>query len=113
MYEHRSAPLLPRQLFVRRVVNHAIIGASILAASLLVGVVGYRLIANLPWIDAFLEASMILGGMGPIHELTTGGAKLFAGCYALYSGVVFLGAIGLVVAPIAHRLIHTLHLDRK
>lgn len=79
--------------------------------SLFIGIVGYHWLAGLEWIDALLDASMILGGMGPVNELHTTGAKLFASLYALFSGMVFIGIIGLVLAPLAHRMLHRFHLD--
>ena len=79
--------------------------------SLFIGIAGYHWLAGLKWIDALLDASMILGGMGPVSELHTTGAKLFASLYALFSGMVFIGIIGLVLAPLAHRMLHRFHLD--
>ena len=87
------------------------VALAILAGALLVGVLGYRGLGRLPWIDAILNASMILSGMGPVAELESDGAKLFASVYALFSGVVFLAVTGLVLAPVLHRLLHRLHLD--
>ncbi len=82
-----------------------------LAVSLLMGVLGYRIFEDMPWIDALLNASMILGGMGPIGELHTFGGKLFASFYALFSGVVFLISMAVLAAPIIHRFLHKFHLD--
>ena len=113
VYEHRTAPLLPRRLFIRRVLRHGAVTAAVLAGSLLVGLLGYRYVAGFGWVDAFLESAMILGGMGPVNTLPNDAAKLFAGSYALYSGVVFLAAMSIVIAPIAHRLLHRLHLEKK
>ena len=110
-YEHRKQPLLPFDLFMRRVFNHALLAFALMAASLGVGILGYRLIEGLSWIDAILNASMILGGMGPVNELHTVAGKLFASFYALFSGSVFLVIAGIVVAPVAHRLLHRLHLE--
>jgi hypothetical protein len=83
----------------------------ILAVSLGIGVVGYHTLEGLPWLDALLNASMILGGMGPVDILKTDGGKLFASLYAIFSGVVFLVSVGVLVTPVAHRLFHALHLD--
>lgn len=84
---------------------------SVVLASLFAGMVGYHLTENMPWMDAFLNASMILSGMGPVGTLTTEGGKLFAGIYALYSGLVLILTSGLLLAPLLHRLLHSFHLD--
>jgi hypothetical protein len=78
-----------------------------------IGIAGYHWIANLNWIDSLLNASMILGGMGPVDPLTGAGAKIFASLYALFSGLVFIGIMGIILAPIMHRMIHTFHVDDK
>lgn len=111
LYEHRSEPLLPRRLFLRRLLNHAGVAAAVLAASLGIGVLGYRFLEGFSWIDAVLNASMILGGMGEINPLLTDAGKLFASAYAIFAGVVFLAVSAVLVAPIAHRLLHRLHLE--
>ncbi len=111
LYEHRSQPLLPFPLFLRRMLKHGLAALIILIVSLGIGVLGYRFTEGLPWIDALLNASMILGGMGPVNVLHTAGGKLFASLYALYSGVAFLATAGILVAPLAHRLLHKLHLE--
>lgn len=111
MYEHASEPLLPRRAFIMRVLRHAGLAALLLVGSLGVGVLGYAVLGNLSWVDAFLNASMILGGMGPVDVLKTDAAKVFAGIYALYSGVVFLLSVGVVFAPVLHRVLHKLHLQ--
>jgi hypothetical protein len=92
---------------------HALAAAAVVVASLAVGVVGYHFLAGLPWVDALLNASMILGGMGPVDPLRTTTAKLFASFYALFSGVVFLAAAALLMAPLVHRLLHVLHVDQE
>jgi hypothetical protein len=111
MYEHRASPLLPRAQFILRVVAHLLGAVVLVGVSLLAGMIGYRHFAGMPWIDAFLNASMLLGGMGPVGDLPNDHAKLFAGIYALYSGLVFIVSASLVVAPIAHRIFHRLHID--
>ena len=111
MYEHRSEPLLPGHLFLRRFLLHLLVASALMGGSLLIGVVGYHLTEGFAWIDALVNASMILGGMGPVDALHTDGGKLFASAYALFSGIVFLATAGLLVAPAAHRLLHRLHLD--
>lgn len=109
--EHRRLPLLPRPLFYRRMLHFGAFAFGILAVSLGIGVVGYHTLEGLPWLDALLNASMILGGMGPVDILKTDSGKLFASLYAIFSGVVFLVSVGVLVTPVAHRLFHALHLD--
>ncbi len=113
MYEHRSQPLLPRFLFVLRMFRHGLLALVLLFVSLCMGVAGYHWTENMPWIDAFLNASMILGGMGPVNELHTAAGKIFASCYALFSGAIFLVTAAVMIAPIVHRFLHRLHLDRN
>src|SRR5512137_825377 len=111
MYEHRHQPLLPRVAFVFRLARHLAVAGIIVLGSLAVGVAGYHYVAGLPLIDALVNAAMLLGGMGPVNELHTDAAKLFAATYALYSGLVFLIVAGVVFAPVFHRVIHHFHLD--
>jgi hypothetical protein len=113
MYEHRTEPLLPFRTFLRRFVRHLLLATSLVLGSLVIGVVGYHGFEQIPWIDSLLNASMILGGMGPVTELHTTGGKLFASFYALFSGIVFLVTAGIVIAPLAHRLLHHLHLEQR
>jgi hypothetical protein len=110
-YEHRSEPVLPRRLFLRRLLLHALLALGLVALSLGIGVLGYHFVAGLSWIDALMNASMILGGMGPVNELATDGGKLFASGYALYAGVAFLGISAVLISPFAHRILHRLHLE--
>jgi hypothetical protein len=112
MYEHRSEPLLPRTLFLRRLLRHGLLGAIVIVASLAIGILGYRFLAEFSWLNALLDASMILGGMGPVNPLTTTAGKLFASFYALFAGIAFLATVGILIAPIAHRLLHKLHLEK-
>jgi hypothetical protein len=111
VYEHRTEPLLTRVEFALRVASH--FGYSILAIAIALGagVVGYHLLAGLGWVDSLLNASMILGGMGPVDPLSTSAAKVFASLYALFSGLVFIGILGLLLAPFIHRVMHKLHMD--
>lgn len=111
MFEHRRDPLLPKAAFRRRVLRHATIMVGLGVGSLLVGVVGYHVFEGLPWIDALVNSSMLLGGMGPVDALHTTAGKLFASFYALFSGIVFLIAVGVMFAPFVHRLLHRFHLD--
>lgn len=90
MYEHHSSPLLAHALFWRRMVQHGGAATAVIAVSLYAGTLGYHVLGQLAWVDAFENASMILGGMGPVDPIASTGGKLFASFYALYSGVVFL-----------------------
>ena len=110
-YEHRTEPVLPRPKFLKRVLNHSLLALALMVVSLGLGLLGYRLTEGMSWIDAMVNASMILGGMGPVNELHTNGGKFFASFYALFSGVVFLVMAGIVVAPLVHRLLHRLHME--
>jgi hypothetical protein len=113
MYEKRTDPLLPPRHFWRRVTRHGVLSLLVVAASLAVGTTGYRLLEHMTWIDAFLNASMILSGMGPAGPLATPGGKLFAALYALYSGLVLIAVTAILIAPFVHRLLHHLHSDSK
>ena len=110
-FEHHSEPLVPLSRFVRRLASSFAIGLSMVALSLAVGMVGYRELFSLPWIDAFVNASMILSGMGPLATPQSFGAKLFSGVYALYSGLAVLAIAGIIFAPAIHRFLHYLHAD--
>ena len=109
MYEHRREPVLPVKHFLKRVMFHGVVAGTVLVASLFGGMLGYVHYEHLSLLDAFLNAAMLLGGMGPVHTPTTPGGKLFAGLYALYSGVVFLIVVGIVLAPVVHRALHKFH----
>jgi hypothetical protein len=113
MYEHRSQPLLPRHLYLLRIGRHALIALAVIFVSLFIGIAGYHITERIPWLDSLLNASMILGGMGPVNELHTTYGKLFASFYALFSGVVFLVIAAVLIAPVAHRFLHRLHLEIK
>lgn len=113
MFEHRAQPLLPRAEFLRRLARHGGIATLLLVGSLALGVLGYHTLGGLGWVDALLDAAMILGGMGPVHELDTVAAKLFASVYAIFSGVVFLTTVALAFAPVMHRALHRFHLDEE
>ena len=109
LYEPRHVPPLSRAQFLRRLANHFALASGFVAFSLLVGMAGYHHFEHLGWLDAFLNASMLLGGMGPIESPQSSGGKLFAGFYALYSGLVFLVAAAILMAPALHRLLHKFH----
>ena len=111
MYESRKQPPLPRRAFFQRLAVHAALAATLIFSSLGMGMLGYAVTEHLPWLDAFLNASMLLGGMGPVDMPRTEAGKLFAGLYALYAGLIFIVAIALVFTPILHRLLHKLHWD--
>jgi hypothetical protein len=111
MYEHKSEPLLPFDVFIRRLLTHIMIGSLVIFGSLGLGVLGYHYLEGSPWLDSLLNASMILGGMGPVNSLQTSAGKLFASFYALFSGAIFLVVVGIMIAPAAHRLLHRLHLE--
>ena len=111
MYERYDEPVLSRRSFVARVLRHAALAVVLLLVSLGIGVAGYMALAHLSFIDAFLNAAMILGGMGPVDLLPSDSAKVFAGLYAIYSGVFFLVIAGLILAPFLHRVLHLLNLD--
>ncbi len=85
----------------------------IIAAALSIGVLGYRVFGGLPWIDSLLNASMILGGMGPVDTLKSDTAKLFASFYAMFSGLVFIGVAAVLLAPVVHRFLHRFHLESE
>jgi hypothetical protein len=108
--ERRTAPMLPRPLFYRRAALSAGIGFGLLALALFAGMLGYRLTEHLSWLDSFVNAAMILGGMGPVATMETNAGKLFAGCYALFSGLAFITIVGVILAPFVHRIFHRFHL---
>lgn len=110
-FEHRAQPVIPAHQFIARMAHSGIVSLSLIAASLFVGMVGYHILEGLDWIDAFLNASMLLGGMGPVNFPVTPGGKLFAGLYALYCGLAVILVAGVILAPIAHRILHRFHMD--
>jgi hypothetical protein len=108
-YESHKTPPLTQRQFLRRMALHIAVSQLLAVLSLLVGIAGYMHYENLAWRDAFLNAAMLLGGMGPVNPPVTDGGKLFAGFYALYAGLVFLIVVGIMLAPILHRLLHQFH----
>ena len=108
-FEHRHHALLPWPAFRRRLAVNVTIGLVITFGSLVVGMAGYSWFEGFGFVQSFLNASMILSGMGPVDRLATVGGKLFAGFYALYSGLAVLAVAGLVLAPLIHRLLHHFH----
>ena len=113
MFEHRSQPLLSRRAFLRRLARSAGLGLMTITLSLLAGMVGYHVLEGLAWLDAFLNASMLLGGMGPLEQPQTPGGKVFAGAYALYCGLAVIVVVGVTFAPVAHRFLHKFHLEKR
>ena len=113
MFEKHHQPLLSRREYALRQLRHFLVAAAIVAFSLFIGILGYHLIGGLSWIDSFVNASMILGGMGPVDQLHSNAAKLFAGCYALFSGMVFLIGAAILFAPAVHRFLHLFHLGEE
>jgi len=103
--------LLPPKEFIRRLGWSVAAGMGLIAFSLSIGMLGYHLLGGLPWIDAFLDAAMILSGMGPVAPLQGNAIKLFAGCYAIYCGIALIGTTGVILAPVIHRGLHKFHLE--
>src|SRR5690348_9781496 len=113
MFEHRKSKLLPRRSFYVRLACSVAVGLVVIAISLGIGMLGYHHFENFSWVDSFVNAAMILSGMGPLTPLATNGGKVFAGCYALFSGIMFITSAGLMLAPVAHRLLHKFHLESE
>jgi hypothetical protein len=114
MYEHHKQPLASRRVFAQRLRSNGLIGLLLLGFSLGIGMLGYHFLENLSWIDSLLNASMILGGMGPVNPMKSDAGKVFASFYAIYSGVILLASVGILIAPIFHRFLHHFHLaDEK
>jgi hypothetical protein len=111
MYEKIGEQLLPWPQFARRMLLSFLVTLGIVAVALFAGVLGYHMIAGLSWVDSILNASMILTGMGPVDTMKDTASKMFASAYALFSGVVFLSAVGIVLAPVFHRVVHAFHID--
>lgn len=110
-FEHRSQPLLHWPLFLRRLLGSTLLGLCVVVLSLVAGMAGYHHFERLAWLDAFTNAAMILSGMGPLAQPQTSGGKMFAGLYALYSGLAVVMIAGIIFAPIVHRFLHRLHLE--
>ena len=109
--EHRRQPLAPRAVFLRRIGRYLALSTAIIVFSLGIGVLGYHVTEGLSWLDSLLNASMILGGMGPVDPIRTDAGKWFASFYALFSGMVLLVAVGVLIAPVFHRFLHRFHLE--
>src|SRR5512135_121412 len=107
--ERRHEPLASRRVFLQRVLLYLGFSIGIIGVSLGIGMLGYHFTEGLSWLDSLLNASMILGGMGPVDALKTTAGKLFASFYALFAGMVFLVAVGVLLAPVVHRFLHSFH----
>jgi hypothetical protein len=112
-FEHRAQPVLPAERFLVRLARSGLVAVAFIAISLFVGMLGYHLLEGLSWLDAFLNAAMLLGGMGPVNMPVTAGGKLFAGLYALYCGLAVIFVAGIMLAPIAHRFLHKFHMEGR
>ena len=112
-FERKTEPLAPPSVFLTRIAWSFLASLLVVAASLGIGTVGYHVYGQLPWIDALLNASMILTGMGPVDPLKTSAGKLFGVFYCLFSGIVFLTLMAVILAPLYHRFLHSFHLDEE
>ena len=110
-YEHKSQPLASSNIYYKRVLSNLFKTICILGASLMIGILGYKFLGPMSWIDALHNASMILSGMGPVVTIQTNAGKLFSSFYAIFSGVVFISSIGVLIAPTAHRFFHSMNLE--
>jgi hypothetical protein len=111
MYESRQSPLLPRRKFYARLGCHALFASAALALCVGLGMAGYHVFEDMGWVDSYVNATMILSGMGPLDPIKTTGGRIFAGSYALFSGVAFLTTVGFFLMPVLHRVLHKLHLE--
>jgi len=113
MFEHHHETLLPKRTFLRRLAKYALISLCLVIGSLVIGIIGYRIFAGFSWVDSFLNAAMLMGGMGPVGTLTSDAGKVFAGIYALYCGLIELVAVAIFAAPVFHRFLHHFHLEEE
>lgn len=112
-FEHHTQPVIPPGQFLIRLAHSGIVALALITVSLLAGMAGYHGFEGLGWIDSFLNASMLLGGMGPVHNPVTTGGKVFAGLYALYCGLAVILVAGVILAPVAHRILHRFHMESR
>ena len=112
-FEGRHERLAPFSIFAKRVASSFVIALALVSFALWIGIIGYHSLAGFAWVDSLLEASMLLGGMGPVNALPNDAAKIFASVYALFSGLLFIVIMGVVLSPLAHRLMHKFHIDEK
>jgi len=113
IFEGKHEELAPVGVFVKRIFASLGIAFCLIGLVLTIGILGYHSLGGLGWVDSLLEASMILGGMGPVNQLSNDGVKVFASLYALFSGLVFVGVMGIVLAPVVHRFLHKFHVDEE
>jgi uncharacterized membrane protein len=113
MFERKHEELAPVSVFIRRMAASIVMAGILVLVALFIGITGYHWLAGFDWVDSLLEASMILGGMGPVNPLTTTGAKMFASGFALFSGLVFIAVMGIILAPITHRMLHKFHIAEE
>lgn len=113
MYERRAEELAPHSIFIKRILGSLAVALGVIAIALCLGIAGYHFIAGFNWVDSFLEASMILGGMGPVKELHDDASKIFASIYALFSGLIVIALMGIMLSPVAHRVMHKFHVDEE
>jgi hypothetical protein len=111
MYEQKHLPLASTRHFIKRLLGHGALASLLMSGSLLLGIMGYHQLEGLSYVDAFVNAAMLMGGMGPVDAMHSDAAKIFAGCYALYCGLVLLVATGILAAPVLHRLLHQFHIS--
>jgi hypothetical protein len=113
MYEHKREKIVPLGTFYQRVLKNILIAIMVMLVCLIIGLLGYHYTADIPWLDAFHNAAMILSGMGPVVDINTEGGKWFSSFYALFSGVVFITNMGIILAPAIHRLLHRLNVEEE
>ena len=113
LFERRHEQLAPVNVYVRRIIASLAVGLAVILFALLIGILGYHFLAGFDWVDSLLEASMILGGMGPVNQLPTNASKIFASIYALFSGLILIALMGIILSPVAHRVMHKFHVDEK
>jgi hypothetical protein len=113
LFERRHDQLAPMPVFVKRIIASLAVALCLIIVALVIGISGYHFLAGFSWIDSLLEASMILGGMGPVNELPTEAAKVFASVYALFSGLILIALMGIILSPVVHRIMHKFHVDEK
>jgi hypothetical protein len=113
MFEQKNHPLLEKSLYYKRLLFSTLLGLLLVSVSLVIGMMGYHHFENMSWLDSFVNAAMILSGMGPLQAIITRGGKLFAGCYAIYSGIALISIAGIIFAPVFHRFLHRFHMEKK
>ncbi|HUR31077.1 MAG TPA: hypothetical protein VMZ69_06565 [Saprospiraceae bacterium] len=110
-FEHKNKPLLPAREFYKRQLLFIIYASMLITVSLSIGIFGYHAVAGLDWTESFHNSAMILAGMGEIDTMPDNTSKIFSGCYALFSGVVFLSTVAVMFSPLVHRLLHMMHME--